>query len=154
MDTDIITTDTSGKFDFAAHLVTRDAYTARFTKTEEIATNGISTYDIVRVQRHLLGIEPFESPYEYLAADVDRSSSVSIADIIHLRKLVLSIESSLPTFQPWLFINGNYTFSNQINPFVEAYSGNATSFPITAQGVIPPISVIAIKVGDLDFNAK
>lgn len=149
----IAATGSDGNFDFTAPLVARNIYGVRFSK-EGKSTNGVSTYDIVRIQRHLLGIQPFSSPYELLAADVDRSGSINLADVIHMRKLVLSIEPELPSGRSWIFVNGNYTFSDPADPFYEAYFGEATTFAITTRGEIPELSVIAIKLGDVDFNAK
>ncbi len=146
-------TDTSGQFNFPVPLVARDQYGIRFSK-DGSPKNGVSTFDIVRVQRHLLGIEPFDSPYQMLAADVDRSGSVNIADVVYMRKLVLSIEPELPNGRSWLFINADFTFTEATNPFYDAYLGEAATFAITASGIIPPVSAIAIKLGDLDFNAR
>ncbi len=148
-----IQTDTSGKFDVEAPLVTRNIYGARFARSDS-PKNGVSTYDVVRIQRHLLGIEPFESPYELIAADVDRNGSINIADVVHVRKLVLSLESELPGGRSWMFLDGNYVFENPKEPFAEAYAGAAARFPFTAKGELPPFRIIAIKIGDIDFNAR
>ena len=148
-----LTTDETGDFILEAEMVGRDVYGMVFRKDGDY-TNGVSTYDIVRIQRHLLGIEPFTSPYQYLAADVDRSRSVNVADLIHLRKLILSVETSLPNGRSWIFINPDYQFIAADDPFFEAYVGEAAIFPVKAVRDMPPVSVLAIKIGDLDFNAR
>ncbi len=54
--------------------------------------NGISTADIVYIQRFLLGLQPFNN-LQRAAADVNNSSSVSTSDVSELRKLILGITS-------------------------------------------------------------
>lgn len=42
------------------------------SKNDDI-TNGVTTLDIVLIQRHILGLKPLNSPYKILAADVNNS---------------------------------------------------------------------------------
>ncbi len=66
--------------DFQINVERNDAY-----------RNGVSTLDLVRIQKHLLGIEPLTSPYDLIAADANNSQSVSAIDLVELRKLILGI---------------------------------------------------------------
>lgn len=142
-----------GDFDTRALLVARDLYGIRFRKSGDYI-NGVSTFDVVRIQRHLLGVQPFATPYELLAADVDRSGNISILDIIYLRRLILSYDTTLPNDRSWLIVNEAYEFLDPQNPFFEAYQGDATTFAYRATRNVPPFKAIAIKIGDLDFNAR
>jgi hypothetical protein len=47
--------------------------------------NGVSTLDMVQIQKHLLGIVPFTDPYQFIAADVNNSQSVSTIDLVEIR---------------------------------------------------------------------
>lgn len=49
--------------------------------------NGVSTYDLLLIQKHLHGIKAFTSPFQYIAGDVNNSCKVSISDIVELRKM-------------------------------------------------------------------
>lgn len=64
--------------------------------------NGVSVIDLLLIQKHLLGIEPFEESWQFLAADVNRSVSVSALDIIETQKFLLGLS---PGFQgsAWRF---------------------------------------------------
>jgi hypothetical protein len=55
--------------------------------------NGVSTLDLVRIQKHLLGVEPFTSPYQYIAADANNTQAVSAIDLVEIRRLLLGIYS-------------------------------------------------------------
>ncbi|MBL0099622.1 MAG: hypothetical protein IPP49_05810 [Saprospiraceae bacterium] len=63
--------------------------------------NGVSTLDIVMIQRHILGIEKLKSPYLMIAADANNSGSVTASDLTELRKLVLGLLPSLPNNTSW-----------------------------------------------------
>ncbi|MEO5905752.1 MAG: hypothetical protein ABIQ11_03445, partial [Saprospiraceae bacterium] len=65
--------------------------------------NGVSTLDLVRIQKHLLGKQLFESPYQYIAADATNNQQVSAIDLIEIRKLILGIYSEFPNNQSWRF---------------------------------------------------
>jgi hypothetical protein len=54
-----------------------------------LPTNGISTLDQILIQKHILGVQTFDSPYKMIAADVNNSTTISMADVIQLRKLTL-----------------------------------------------------------------
>ncbi|MFZ1676713.1 MAG: dockerin type I domain-containing protein [Saprospiraceae bacterium] len=65
--------------------------------------NGVSTLDIVRMQKHLLGIAPFTSLHQYIAADINRSGNVSAIDMLELRKVILGINTEFPGNTSWRF---------------------------------------------------
>jgi len=65
--------------------------------------NGVSTFDLVLINRQILGLEPFELPWQFVAADVNLSNSVSTIDIVELRKLILGIYDTLPQVPSWVF---------------------------------------------------
>ncbi|MBK9733535.1 MAG: hypothetical protein IPO92_00645 [Saprospiraceae bacterium] len=62
---------------------------------EDDYLNGISTLDQVLIQRHLLGIAPFENVYVLVAADANDDGNVSVYDQIVLRRLIIGITNKL-----------------------------------------------------------
>ncbi len=57
---------------------------------------GVTSYDLVQISKHILSIEPFENPFQIIAADVNNSGSITTFDIVELRKLILGIYNKLP----------------------------------------------------------
>ncbi len=113
--------------------------------------NGLSTYDIVLIGKHILGTQLLGSPYKLIAADVNRSGSVSTLDMIQLRQLILSIILEFPDNTSWRFVPRDYVFPAPANPwqepFPEAINLNNLSGPhLTGD-------FVAIKVGDIDLSA-
>jgi len=69
---------------------------------------GLSSIDMVILQRHLLGIESFSNPFMRVAADINRDGSVDLTDFIQLRALILGRRELYPTGSPWRFVAGNW----------------------------------------------
>ena len=96
--------------------------------------NGVTTIDLVRIQKHLLGIQPFTTLYQQIAADVNNSQNISSIDLVELRKLILGIYSEFPDNKSWRFVPGSISFTDVMSP------GN-TDF-------------VAVKIGDVNFTAN
>jgi hypothetical protein len=67
--------------------------------------NGVTTYDLVLISRHILGLEPIISPFRWLASDTDLSGITSSFDIIEGRKLILGIYQNFPYPTSWRMID-------------------------------------------------
>jgi hypothetical protein len=79
--------------------------------------NGVSTFDLVLINKHILGLEPLNTPYKMIAADANNSRSITTFDIVELRKLILGIYTELPNNTSWRFVDRAYQFPNLQNPF-------------------------------------
>ena len=77
-------------------------YTAMPAKTDN-PLNGVSTFDLVQINKQILGIELFAQPWQLIAADANGSGSLTTFDIVELRKLILGIYDSLPSVPSWVF---------------------------------------------------
>ncbi len=112
--------------------------------------NGVTTYDLVLISRHILGTEPLNSPYKMIAADASKSKSISTFDIVELRKLILGIYDSLPDNKSWRFVDKAFSFPNGNNPF-------QTDFPEGINCISTPASGIdftGIKIGDVNNSVQ
>ncbi len=106
---------------------------------------GISTLDILLIQRHILNIQPLSSPYKIIAADVNQSGSVTTMDILLIKSLILQNTSSFPNNEVWKFVNSDYVFNNPSNPFPYEIS-RSYSYATDAQNQ----DFIGIKLGDIN----
>ncbi|MCB0580912.1 MAG: hypothetical protein KDD10_16565 [Phaeodactylibacter sp.] len=73
---------------------------------------GVSTFDLVVASKHILGASPFKESWQYVAADVNGSGSVSTLDLIEIRKRILGIEVGFEV-PAWRFIPCDYCFSEE-----------------------------------------
>ena len=120
-------------------------------KKEINPINGVSTLDIVRITKHLLGTEPFDSPYQIVASDINQNGSVTSLDIVHLRKLILGIIPHFRDNKSWEFIDATYEFQDPSNPFDEEYP---TLYNIEDLEGEMLIDFIGIKLGDVNYSAR
>lgn len=113
---------------------------------------GLTTFDMIKIRKHVLGIDNFQEPWKYLAADANRSGGISTADLIQLTKLVLAVSDNLPNNDPWGFIKTDYLFASPANPYQEAYEGDARVYMyVTGTGI--PLDFTGYKVGDINESA-
>ncbi len=67
--------------------------------------NGISTADLVKIQKHIIGKQLLESPFREIAADVNDDRRISALDLLDIRKLILGKVEKLPNTESWAFVN-------------------------------------------------
>ncbi len=118
--------------------------------------NGVTTYDLVLISKHILAVETLDSPYKLIAADVNGSKSITTFDIVELRKLILGIYGSLIPPNPWP--HRSYRFVDKsimlpLNPLIGGYT-----IPEWVQVTIPPLGAVAafkgVKIGDVNNTAE
>lgn len=142
------------------------------------ALNGVSTWDLTLISRHILNYEPFISPFQLISADVNNSSSITTFDISEIRKLLLGTYTNFKDIDPamtsWRFVPfGHYytpewyavwsdmsiagAFSPNLDPPYPNYLNtiskgfNAGVSPVT---LIYQSSAAAVKMGDVNFDSS
>ena len=109
--------------------------------------NGISTFDLIKIQRHILGIELLDSPYKIIAADINKSNKVNGLDLIELRKLILGKYTEFPNNTSWRFVDAGYKFTDPRNPFITTFPEN---YEIADLERSMEIDFIGVKIGDIN----
>lgn len=115
---------------------------------------GVTTYDLVLVSKHILSIEPFTNVYQMVAADVNKSNSVTTFDIVETRKLILGIYDNLPHVPSWRFTR---PVANPAN--VADFSALVDTYQITLHNLVDDVArhnfdFIGIKYGDVSGAAS
>lgn len=113
--------------------------------------NGVTTFDLVLMSRHVLGISPLTSPYKLIAADINKSGSVTTTDMVELRKLILQIYHEFPNNKSWRFVAKDYVFPNPANPFSQPFPEAMTLNNINQD--LLDANFVGIKIGDLNCSA-
>ena len=117
---------------------------------DEYPLNGVSTFDLVLISKHILGINSFANPYQYIAADVNQSGSITAFDMVQLRRLILNIDTHFQNNTSWKFVESAFTFDME-NP-AEADYPTLSSVQNLAHDMA--IDFIAVKIGDVNGNAR
>lgn len=107
---------------------------------------GVSTLDIIHIQKHILGLSKIENPYYLIASDINNSGSISAADLLHLRKLILGVYDVFPSNTSWKFIDRSHIFEDNTKPwdfkeYIEVSSLGSSMNDVDFMGV---------KVGDVN----
>lgn len=115
------------------------------------ALNGVSTYDILMIQKHLVGVSSIKNPYKLIAADINKSNHISISDVIELRKTLLTASPTFAKNDSWRFVKADYIFTNPLDPFKEAFPEFIDTKDMPSTGLIADF--VGIKVGDINGDA-
>lgn len=142
------TTDSNGEYAFPDMPMGGDYVIQPYYNEDPL--NGVSTLDIIEIQRHLLGLEQITSPYKIIAADVNKDFRISALDLLELRKLILGIYEEFPDNTSWRFIDNQYQFIDETNPLFEDFR---ESYLISKLETDMDVDFLAIKVGDVNDNS-
>ncbi|MFT4668014.1 MAG: hypothetical protein ACI9XB_004991, partial [Gammaproteobacteria bacterium] len=119
-------------------------------KSNHDPLNGISTYDIVLMSRHILQVEALDSPYKIIAADVNKSGNVTTFDLVELRKMILLVDEEFENNKSWRFVEAGYTFPDPSNPFNVVFP-EETFINGLVEG--EEHNYVGIKIGDVNNTA-
>jgi hypothetical protein len=137
-------TDQEGTYSFEGLTMYNDYYISPTKEGNYL--EGLTTLDLVLIQRHILGIKKLDSPYKMIAADANNSKSVTASDIVELRKLILGVNDKLSNNASWRFVDAGFKFDDIHNPwpFSENLNYEVLETNMTTS------DFIAIKLGDVN----
>ncbi|MBK9337858.1 MAG: hypothetical protein IPM98_15440 [Lewinellaceae bacterium] len=142
-------TDNQGVYSFS--VPTASSYTIK-PFLDEDPLNGVSTFDLLLINKHVLALGALPSPYKILAADANKSNTVTTFDIVEFRKLILGLYQKLPVLPSWRFVPADHVFSNPTAPFAGGLPEQ-----VTVTNLLPSDlalhNFIGFKVGDVNGNA-
>lgn len=146
-----LTTVQDGAYDFPA-LPACTMQTLEAEKADDWR-RGVSTFDVIQGQKHILQVQELDSPYKIIAADLDRNGNVTTLDLLRMRRLILNLMADVETAgSPWVFIPAGYEFADPTNPlaedFPELLDFNTASVTSFNDGFI------AVKLGDVNASAS
>ncbi|MBR9920720.1 MAG: hypothetical protein GYB31_07750 [Bacteroidetes bacterium] len=143
------TTDQSGLFE-VGDIPTCDGY--RVTPFKDInVTNGVTTLDLVAVQKHILGLDALDSPYQHIAADANKSNTITTLDLVEIRKVILIVSTEFPNNTSWRFVDANYVFDDPTFPLAENFPEYAD---VPNLNDTTEVAFVAVKVGDVNNSAN
>jgi hypothetical protein len=111
--------------------------------------NGVDVLDMIKIRKHILGIESLDT-YNLIAADANKSGSITTFDIVEIRKLVTGNTSTFSSNLNWRFIDATYVFPNLQNPFQSVFPEIITA---PNPGAALEGTFYGVKVGDVDCSA-
>lgn len=110
--------------------------------------NGVSTLDLVLIQRHILELQKLDSPYKLIASDVNDDSKINTLDLVELRKVILGIHDEFTKNKSWRFVEMSQEM-NQQSPFPFIDRAKLTNLDFSTGG----IDFVGVKIGDVNQSA-
>ncbi len=142
---DPVVTDEEGRYVFPS-MSAGAYYTVKAIKNDNPLA-GVSTLDLLKIQRHILGLELLDGPYNIIAADIDKSGDITAKDMIELRKLILGIYDVFPNNESWRMLDAQYQFASEEDPLGENLPSDYEIFKLSKS---MQIDFTGIKTGDVD----
>ena len=147
-------TDVNGEYAFANVLTGGDYFIS--AELDGCHRNGITTFDLILVSQHILGVAPFDTPEQFIKADVNGSGTVTTFDIIQTRQLILEQIDAFPGNLPYYFLNEDFVFATgSSNVFENQPTGNPFIIELlfVSEDLTVP-TLVTLKVGDLNGSAN
>lgn len=142
-------TDVDGIYGFPA-MEGEGAYELKPEKNTGLM-DGVSTLDLVLIQRHILGLQKLGTVYQHIAADINKSGAISGKDLIDLKKNILGISDQFPGNTSWRFVDEDYSFIDVNNPlneqFRESFIINDLNGPVYK-------NFVGVKIGDVNGSIE
>ena len=110
--------------------------------------NGVSTLDLVLIQRHILGLAELDTEYKWISADVNNDMQIRANDLVELRKLILGITNDF-TATSWKLVDAK----EDIEMSTPLQYSEIVSVP-NLQADVTDADFIATKVGDVSGDAQ
>lgn len=138
----------SGCFELFNNVPIASTFTVSAEKDDN-PLNGVTSYDLELISRHIHGIQPFTEPWQWVAADANRDGLVTLEDSVELSKLMLGIYSELPNNTSWRFVPSGYQFPSP-NPLSQPIPDT-----ISVANILSSMDTLflSIKIGDLNCSA-
>ncbi len=127
---------------------TAGTFAYNFVKNTDVL-NGLSTRDILLIQRHILDITRFRDTLQQIAADVNLNFNITASDMAEIRSIILGQKRTFTKSKPWYFLVPDWrqiAKPNQPISTIEFKGITLQHFP--RQNV----NVFALKMGDVDLS--
>ncbi|MFK8161554.1 MAG: T9SS type A sorting domain-containing protein [Lewinella sp.] len=137
------TTDASGQFSFTDLLLNTD-YTVQPAYEAEVNLRNVKSSDLVSMIGQILGTTQFDSPYDFVAADVNRDLELNIFDVVNVSQVILGQVDMFDGGESWIFVEANATI-DVTDPyaatFPEVYNANDLAGTVRA-------NFVAVEMGN------
>ena len=120
-------------------------------RKQDTPVKGLSTLDILLIRNHIYGHSLLDSPYKLLAADVNQSESITGADIVEIKKMLLGLQDDFSNNDSWRFISEDNTFFDAERPY---WGLVKDQYPILEYSGFTNVDFTGIKIGDVNEDVN
>jgi hypothetical protein len=113
-------------------------------------SNGVTTFDIVLITQHILGMNTFNDAYQYIAADANNSNSITTLDAVAIRMVILQLADAFPNNTSWRFVDADHVFADPTDPWGYPEVINYNNLDVEDLAA----DFIGVKIGDVNGTAQ
>ncbi len=120
--------------------------------------NGVTTFDLVLIQRHILQVQALATPYQKIAGDVNNNGQLDVGDILMIQQLILFYVNDF--LDPFTGVKLNNSWKmvkpgvNDPNPNSSVVPSFESAYTVTdLSGDMTGFDFVAIKMGDVNSSA-
>ena len=136
-------TPSSGDYSFAGLPLNEDYTITPYRDGDD--ANGVNVLDLLYIYQYILGAQPFESPYQKLAADVNQDGVINISDLLIIRQLTLGVIAEFPNTTSWRFYKADCDADTTTCPeYIDI---------VNLQSPVADADFKAVKMGDVTGDA-
>ncbi len=146
-------TTATGTYDFSVPLNVNTLTACNKVTVGPPFNAGVTAGDLLRIVNHIFG-DTLPSPYQWVAADVNNSKTVTLADYLLIQRLALGTDQHIMNSPDWKFVPKSYTFPPNDTPF---FGPLTVPFPQsiehnpTDQDYLDD-DFVAVRMGDVNGN--
>ena len=116
-------------------------------KKDDHLFNGITTLDMVLINKHIIGKQIFDSPYEFIAADINNNGEISAIDVVELRELILFRRTAFANQDSWQIIPNFVDLSDPLSASIDGQAElDFNDWPES-------LDFTGVKIGDINGSA-
>ncbi len=141
-------TNLDGKYAFG-EMPMGGEYLLKPSKNDDIL-NGVSTLDLIMIQKHVIGLQDLPSVYALIAADINNDGKITALDLLELRSVLLGKKATFTNNESWRF----FWSEQDILDAVENEEELKESYMIQELKSHMSIDFIGVKVGDVSGDAR
>ena len=159
--TDNTVTDAAGNYQSStnASMILNNDYVITPSKDDGLLC-GVSTLDLVLMSKFILGTQPINNWASLIAADVNKNGSISTADIVELRKMILGINTVFSNNTSWRFFDKKnlpqVNISTTVPPGKTLFTTNVNQESIVIKTLTNANNsandFLGVKIGDVSGN--
>jgi hypothetical protein len=114
--------------------------------------NGVTTLDLVIIQKYLLGLKEINDPMKLIAADANNNGDIAASDLLEIRKAILGMSDRF-TNDSWIAISSDYDFANESEAAAEAQNARVRHIAV-GENNVTDANFVAVKIGDVNGSAN
>lgn len=117
-------TGMDGRYQFST-LPSAIDYTVQPTHEISVDLATVTVADVVLIGNAILGRDALDTPYDYLAADVDQDKYLTVGDMVAIQRVILGLDETFETGATWGFVPQHVIIEDPYrDSFPEVYNLN------------------------------